>query len=261
MSYSHIQFEVLEGDIAQVTIDRQSKRNALNRELLEELDTAFGHVRGDAALRGLILTGAGDKAFVAGADIGELAALSPTGLHAHALLGQAIFARLENLRKPSLAAVNGFALGGGLELAMACTVRVASETARFGQPEAKLGLIPGYGGTQRLPRLIGRAAAVEMLLTGDMIDAPTAHRLGLVNHVVSPAELLEFSHQLMSRMIASAPLAIALILDAVDSGLNGSLPEGLRTEAALFGLSGATRDAREGMQAFLEKRQPVFEGK
>ncbi|HWR53807.1 MAG TPA: enoyl-CoA hydratase-related protein [Bryobacteraceae bacterium] len=260
MPYDLLRLEVSEG-VATVTINRPDKLNALNNVLMGDLDRAFEEVEAAAEIRGLILTGAGEKAFVAGADIRELASLTPAEAERMALRGQGVFRRLETMGKPSIAAVNGFALGGGLELAMACALRVASENAKFGQPEIKLGIIPGYGGSQRLPRLVGRGRALEMLLTGAQIDAAEAHRIGLVNHVVPQQELGGFCRGLMSRILENAPLAAGLILNAVDAGLSGGLEEGLRFEAACFALSAATEDKAEGTAAFVEKRKPVFRGR
>jgi enoyl-CoA hydratase len=261
MSYSHILFQVEESGIALLTVNRPEKLNALSGELVGELADAFARVAGDAAIRALILTGAGEKAFVAGADIGELAALSPYEARAFALRGQAAFRQLETCGKPVVAAVNGFALGGGLELAMACTVRFAGENAKLGQPEVKLGIIPGYGGTQRLPRLVGRGRALELLLAGDPVPAAEAYRIGLVNAVVPRAELLDYCRAWLGKVLANAPLALGLVLDAVDTGLACGLEEGLRFEAAAFGVSAATEDCREGTRAFLEKRRAGFTGK
>ena len=261
MSYSHILFQVEEPGIALLTVNRPEKLNALSGELIAELADAFGRVAGEPAIRAAILTGAGEKAFVAGADIRELAVLSPYEARAFALRGQAVFRQLETCGKPSVAAVNGFALGGGLELAMACTVRFASDNAKLGQPEVKLGIIPGYGGTQRLPRLVGRGRALELLLAGDPIPAAEAYRIGLVNAVVARAELLDYCRAWLGKVLANGPLALGLVLDAVDSGLDSGLEEGLRFEAAAFGISAATEDCREGTRAFLEKRRAAFTGK
>jgi enoyl-CoA hydratase len=214
----------------------------------------------DRAVRALIVTGTGEKAFVAGADIRELAALPPVDARAMSRRGQQVFRRLELMGKPSLAAINGYALGGGLELALACTFRVASRNAKLGQPEVKLGIVAGYGGTQRLPRLIGRSAALELLLTGDPIDAAEAHRLGLVNHVVEQADLLDFSRKLLLRVLANGPVAVALTMETVDAGLSAGIEEGMRFEAAAFAVSAATSDRTEGCSAFLEKRPAVFKG-
>jgi enoyl-CoA hydratase len=219
------------------------------------------HAAHEPEVRGLIVTGAGEKAFVAGADINQLAVLTPIQAQGYARRGQRVYRDIEKMHKPSLAAINGYALGGGLELAMSCTVRVAAESARMGQPEVKLGVLAGYGGTQRLPRLVGRGRALDMLLSGEPITAAEAHRIGLVNYVVPPAGLLDFSRQWMRKVLANGPLAVALTMQAVDVGLEAGLEQGLRFEAAAFGLTTATEDKREGTRAFLEKRQPVFAGK
>jgi enoyl-CoA hydratase len=261
MSYSNIRLETAQSGIALVTVSRPDKLNALNRDTMEELSDAFTRVREDAAIRALIVTGAGEKAFVAGADINELAVLSPLEAREVALRGQAIFRALETLPKPTVAAVNGFALGGGLELAMSCAIRVAAPNAKFGQPEVKLGLVPGYGGTQRLPRLVGRGRAIEMLITGETIDAAEAYRMGLVNYVTPLEELLPFSRAWLHKVLANGPKAIALAIEAVDVGLDCGLEEGLRFEAAAFGLTAATEDRAEGTRAFLEKRKAAFAGK
>jgi enoyl-CoA hydratase len=261
MSYSHILFQVEESGIALLTVNRPEKLNALSSAVIAELAEAFGRVASDAGIRALIVTGAGEKAFVAGADIRELAELSPYEARAFALRGQAVFRQLETCGKPSVAAVNGFALGGGLELAMACTVRFAAENAKLGQPEVKLGIIPGYGGTQRLPRLVGRGRALELLLAGDPIPAAEAYRIGLVNAVVPQAELLDYCRGWLGKVLANGPLALGLVLDAVDTGLRCGLEEGLRFEAAAFSVSAATEDRTEGTRAFLEKRRAAFTGK
>jgi enoyl-CoA hydratase len=261
MSYSNIRFEVDGGGIALLTVSRPEKLNALNAETVIELQDAVARAQREPEVRALIVTGAGDKAFVAGADISQIALLTPIEAQAYAERGQRMLRELETLPKPALAAVNGYALGGGLELAMACAVRVASENARLGQPEVKLGILPGYGGTQRLPRLVGRGRALEMLLSGEPVTAAEAHRIGLVNHVVPQAHLLEFCREWLRKVLANAPLAVALTMQAVDVGLEAGLEQGLRFEAAAFGLTAATEDKREGTRAFLEKRQPVFAGK
>jgi enoyl-CoA hydratase len=219
------------------------------------------HVEGDPGVRGVILTGAGPKAFVAGADIGEIAAQGTSEGKARALAGQLVFRRLERCGKPVIAAVNGFALGGGCELAMACHLRIASENAKFGQPEVKLGIGPGYGGTVRLPRLVGKGRALELLLTGQMIDAQEAWRIGLVNRVVPSGQLLEEAEQLLRTILENGPLAIRACLEAVDAGLEMSLDQALLLEANHFGLLSGTADMREGTRAFLEKRKAVFQGK
>lgn len=261
MSYSFITFEAGSDGIAVVTVNRPQKLNALNRGTVEELEHAFSHAAAEPSIRGLIVTGAGEKAFVAGADINELAVLSPVEAQEYAARGQRAFRKLETMRKPSVAAINGFALGGGLELAMACTVRYASENAKLGQPEVKLGIIPGYGGTQRLPRLVGRGRALELLLAGEPVDAAEACRIGLINAVKPLAELLPASRQWLAKVLANGPVAAGLIMEAVDVGLEAGLEEGFRFEAAAFGLATATEDSREGTRAFLEKRTPAFAGK
>ena len=258
--YQHVLFELDADGIVQISIDRRDKFNALTGALIEELKDAFSRLAEDRSIRAAMITGAGNKAFVAGADIGELAALTPVEAREYALRGQQTFRLLETCGKPTFAAVNVFALGGGMELAMACSVRFASESARFGQPEVKLGLVPGYGGTQRLPRLVGRGRALELLLSGEMITAAEAHRIGLVNAVVPPDELLQYSRFWLNKVLANAPVALGLVLDTVDSGLDSSLEAGLRFEAAAFAVSAATDDRREGTLAFLEKRKPVFTG-
>lgn len=261
MSYGHILFEVDEHSIALITVNRPDKLNALSAAVVGELRDAFERIAGDRSIRAAILTGAGEKAFVAGADINELAVLSPIQALEYARRGQQAFRLLETMGKPSVAAVNGYALGGGLELAMACTVRFASENARLGQPEVKLGIIPGYGGTERLPRLVGRGRALEVLLSGEPLTAAEAHRIGLVNAVVPQNEVLSYSRAWLRKVIANAPLALGLVLEAVDVGLDSGLDAGLRFEASAFAAAAATEDSREGTRAFLEKRKPVFAGK
>ena len=260
MNYGTLLFDVRDG-IALITINRPDKLNALNDQVMAELADVAQRLATDDAIRGAILTGAGPKAFVAGADIGDLAKQGPFDGKARALRGQAVLRRLETCGKPVIAAVNGFALGGGCELAMACHLRIASENAKFGQPELKLGIAPGYGGTQRLPRLVGRGVALQLILTGETIDAREAHRIGLVNKVVPSAELLAAAEQLLRAILAMGPLAVRLALEAVDQGLEMSLDEGLLLEANHFGLLAATRDMKEGLGAFLEKRAPKFEGR
>jgi len=261
VSYQHILVEIDRAGIALVTIHRPEKLNALSVAVISELGGAFEGARSNSAVRALIVTGAGEKAFVAGADIAELAALSATEAHDLALRGQQVFRCLETMGKPSVAAVNGFALGGGLELAMACTVRFAAENARLGQPEVRLGLIPGYGGTQRLPRLVGPGRALELLLAGEPITAAEAHRIGLVNAVVPQTELIAYSRAWLEKVLANGPLAVRLTMDTVDATIGCGLPEGLQMEAAAFGLIAASEDRREGTRAFLEKRKPAFQGK
>jgi enoyl-CoA hydratase len=260
MRYEQVLFEV-EAGIALLTVNRPDKLNALSGAVVAELSDAFERIESDPSIRAAILTGAGAKAFVAGADIHELAALSPAGAHAFARRGQQVFRMLETSSKPSVAAINGYALGGGLELAMACTVRFAAENAKLGQPEVKLGIIPGYGGTQRLPRLVGRGRAMELLLAGEPVTAAEAHRIGLVNAVVPQAGLLNYCRGWLDKVLANAPMALALVLEAVDVGQHVGLEEGLRMEAAAFAVSVATEDSREGTRAFLEKRKPAFAGK
>jgi enoyl-CoA hydratase len=261
MSYNHILFDVDAGGVALVTVNRPEKLNALSGAVIAELRHAFERITIEREIRAAILTGAGEKAFVAGADIQELAALSGLQAQEFARRGQQVFRMLETSRKPSVAAINGFALGGGLELAMACTVRFAAENARMGQPEVKLGIIPGYGGTQRLPRLVGRGRALEMLLAGDPVTAAEAWRIGLVNAVVPGADLLNYSRAWLGKALGNAPAALGLVMEAVDLGLNAGLDEGLRFEAAAFAVSAASDDGREGTRAFLEKRKPAFAGK
>ncbi|HET7241011.1 MAG TPA: enoyl-CoA hydratase-related protein [Gemmatimonadales bacterium] len=259
MTYESLLYEVT-GALARITVNRPDKLNALNGAVIAELDRAIGEIERDPTIRGVILTGAGPKAFVAGADIGEIASQGPVDGKARALEGQRVFRRLERCGKPVVAAVNGFALGGGCELAMACHLRVASEGARFGQPEVKLGIGPGYGGTVRLPRLVGRGRALELLLTGAMIDAQEALRMGLVNRVVPADRLLPESEQLLTTILGNGPLAIRACLEAVDTGLDLGLDEALLLEANLFGLLSGTADMREGTAAFLAKRPPQFTG-
>lgn len=261
MSFRHILFKPDAEGITVLTISRPAKLNALSGDVLGELEEAVGQFETDASLRALIVTGAGGKAFVAGGDITELTALTPAEAEAYALRGQRLFRRLEMAGKPSIAAINGYALGGGLELALACTLRVAAAGAKLGLPEVRLGVIPGYGGTQRLPRLVGRARALEMVLAGEPVDAAEAHRIGLVDHVVDGTQLIEFARSLAGRILKNGPLAVALAMRAVDVGLNTGIEEGLRFEAAAFGLAAASVDRREGLRAFLEKRAPVFTGK
>jgi len=260
MAYQTLLFDVRDG-IAFVTINRPDKLNALNDQVMAELGQAADRITSDDAIRGVILTGAGPKAFVAGADIADLAKQGPFDGKARALRGQGVLRRLETCGKPVVAAVNGFALGGGCELAMACHIRIASDTAKFGQPEVKLGIAPGYGGTQRLPRLVGKGRALQLILTGEMIDAAEAYRIGLVNKVVPAADLAAESEKLLRGILAMGPLAVRLSLEAVERGLDMSMDEGLLLEANHFGLLAATADMKEGLTAFLEKRAPKFAGR
>jgi len=261
MSFQFLSFEPDADGLALVTIDRPEKLNALNQAVISELGEAFRMARDDRSVKALILTGAGEKAFVAGADIGELATVDAIEAERLSRRGQEVFRTLETLRKPSVAAVNGYALGGGLELAMCCTIRIASPNAKLGQPEVKLGIVPGYGATQRLPRLIGRGRALELLLSGEPIDAAEAHRIGLVNALAPQDELIAAAKQWARKVIANGPLAIALTMESVDTGLDGGLQAGLRFESMAFGLTAASDDRREGTAAFLEKRKAVFTGK
>ncbi len=250
----------LSNGLARVTINRPDKLNALNATVIAELGDAVTRIETDAAVRGVILTGSGSKAFVAGADISELAAQTPMQGKSRSALGQQVFRRLERCGKPVIAAVNGFALGGGCELAMACHIRIAADHAKFGQPEVKLGIGPGYGGTARLPRLVGKGRALELLLTGGMIDAAEAFRIGLVNRVVPGDKLLAESETLLQTILENGPLAMRTCLELVDAGLDTTLEQALSLEANHFGLLSATDDMREGTKAFLEKRKPAFKG-
>jgi enoyl-CoA hydratase len=259
-SFENLRYEK-KSQVAFVTIARPMALNALDSLTLSELNRAFQSVRDDDDVRVAILTGEGDKAFVAGADINELAALGPTDAAAFARRGQAVFSLIEECGKPVIAAVNGFALGGGCELALACALRLASQNARFGQPESKLGIIPGYGGSQRLPRLVGKGRGMQMILTGEMIGADEAYRIGLVNAVLPAGDLLPQAEALAQKIIANGPIATRYCLDAVNKGMEMSLDHGLAYEASLFGLSCATADKNEGTRAFLEKRAPQFKGK
>jgi len=260
MPYETITFDVRDS-VAFVTINRPDKMNALNANVVDELSDAANEIAARDDIAGAIITGAGPKAFVAGADIGELAPLAPFDAKAVAQRGQEVFRKIETCGKPVVAAVNGFALGGGCELAMACHVRVASEKARFGQPEVKLGLIPGYGGTQRLPRLIGKGRAVEMIISGRMVGAEEALQMGLVNKVVPPEQVLEEAEKMLRAILTMGPLAVRLAIEAVDQGCDMSLEDGFKLEANLFGLVAASADKAEGTKAFLEKREPDFTGK
>ena len=258
--YSTLLFDLADG-IARITINRPDKLNALNATVIEELADAVGRLEADVDVRGVILTGGGTKAFVAGADIAELAGQSPFEGKQRSMAGQQMMRRLERCGKPVIAAVNGFALGGGCELAMSCHLRIASETARFGQPEVKLGLAPGYGGTVRLPRLVGKGCALELLLTGAMIDAQEAWRIGLVNRVVPAERLLAETDALLREILDQGPLAVRSLLECVEVGADLSVDEGLLLEATHFGLLSASADMREGTAAFLAKRKASFSGR
>ena len=247
--------------IGTITFNRPRVLNALNRETMDELDALLSEARNDSDLRVLILTGAGDKAFIAGADINELARQTPASGRETSLHGQAVLHKLETLGKPSIAAINGFALGGGCEMALACSIRLASRTAKLGQPEVKLGIIPGYGGTQRLARLCGKGVALELCLSGEMISAEEAQRIGLVNHVYEPGELRAAAQALAAKIAANAPVAVQLTMEAIERGPDMPQEQALFLEAALFGVSCATEDMREGTRAFLEKRAAQFQGK
>ena len=249
------------GAIAYVTLNRPKVLNALNQRTWEDLRAAFEDARDDAEVRGVILTGAGDKAFIAGADISELSHVTAIEAEKSSTYGQEVLNLIENLGKPVIAAINGFALGGGCETAMACTIRVASEHAKFGQPEVTLGLIPGGGGTQRLPRLIGKGRALQIILSGEMISAQEAFRIGLVNEVVPAAELTTRAEAILKRIFSNAPVAVKYSLEAVNKGMETSQAEGLSLEASLFGLCAGTEDKKEGTSAFLEKRKPQFQGR
>ena len=259
-SFANIKFETRD-QVAYVTVNRPDKLNALNMATMEELRAAFTAIRDDASVRVAIVTGAGEKAFIAGADINELAKHNPVEAKAYTHKGQSVLDLIENCGKPVIACINGYALGGGCEIAMACTMRLASENAKLGQPEVKLGIIPGYGGTQRLPRLVGRGLAMQLVLTGEQISAQEAHRIGLVNEVVPQGELIARAEALAKKIIANAPLAVQYAMEAVNHGLDMTLAEGPYLEATLFGVCCATEDKNEGTKAFLEKRAAQFKGK
>ncbi|CAN5754830.1 enoyl-CoA hydratase-related protein [soil metagenome] len=258
--YQNLLLDVQDG-IATITLNRPDKLNALNELTIRELGELVRTTREDSEVRGIIITGSGSKAFVAGADIAELAKMGPVDGIEVSRLGQRVFREIELSRKPVIAAVNGFALGGGCELAMACHLRIAADNARFGLPEVKLGIIPGYGGSLRLPRLVGKGRALELVLTGEMIRADEAFRIGLVNRVVSPESLLDECRKLMQVMIANGPVALGLAIECTTRGMEMSVDDGLALESYLFGLLAATDDMREGMTAFLEKRKAEFTGR
>jgi enoyl-CoA hydratase len=247
--------------IAYVTLNRPKVLNALNQRTWEDLRKAFEDAGEDRSVRGVILTGAGDKAFIAGADISELAHVTAVEAESSSRFGQTVLNLIENLGKPVIAAVNGFALGGGCETAMACTIRVAAQNAKFGQPEVALGLLPGGGGTQRLPRLVGRGRALQLILSGEMIDAQEAYRIGLVNEVVPAGELIPRAEAILNKIFRNAPIAVRYSLEAVNKGLETSQAEGLSLEASFFGLCAGTEDKTEGTQAFLQKRPAKFQGR
>jgi enoyl-CoA hydratase len=259
MPFKFLTLEVADR-VATLTVNRPDKLNALNDATIAELGHAIDQIRIDDSIGGALLTGAG-RAFVAGADISELSNQTPVLAKARARAGQDVFRRFETCPKPVIAVVNGFALGGGCELAMACHIRIASDAAKFGQPESKLGLLPGYGGSQRLPRLVGKGRATQLLLTGDMIGAAEAYRIGLVNKVVAADRLMNEARDMLKTILANGPLAVALCIEAIDRGLEMSLEEGMILEANHFGLLAATEDMREGTRAFMDKRAPAFKGK
>lgn len=250
-----------DGAVTTITVNRPKVLNALNTQTLDEMRRAILAIKYDDSVRVVIITGSGEKSFIAGADINELSVQTPTGGRDHAMRGQHVLDLIENLGKPVIAAINGFALGGGCELAMACTIRIAADTARLGQPEVNLGIIPGYAGTQRLARLIGKGRALELLLTGDHVLAPEAHRLGLVNRVVPAAELMHEARTLAASLATKAPVAARYIIDAVNKGLEMPFAAAQVFEATLFGLVSTTEDMREGTAAFLAKRKAEFKGK
>jgi enoyl-CoA hydratase/carnithine racemase len=260
LALANVKYEK-KGLIAYVTVNRSKVLNALNTPTWTDLQTAFEDAKADASVLGVILTGAGDKAFIAGADISELADVDAYGAEEASRFGQGVLDFIENLGKPVIAAINGFALGGGCETAMACTMRIAAEHARFGQPEVKLGLLPGGGGTQRLPRLVGKGRALQLILTGETISAQEAYRIGLVNEVVAAAGLIDRAETILKQIAANAPIAVKFSLEAVNKGLETSQSEGLALEASHFGICAATQDKKEGTSAFLEKRAPQFHGR
>ncbi len=260
MELEHILYKVADG-IAAITINRAGVLNALSAQTVRELDRALAAAEADEAVRVLIVTGAGEKAFVSGADIAELATLDPPSGARTSEFGQSVLRRLETMGKPSIAAINGYALGGGLELAMACTIRIASENAKVGLPEVTLGVIPGYAGTQRLPRIVGRGIAMDLILTGRAVDAAEALRLGIVSQVVPLAELGDAARKIALRIQRNGPLAVRAAMRAVDHGLDVGFEHGCRMEASLFGLLCASDDLREGLKAFLEKRKAEFKGR
>ena len=260
LALANVLYEKKSG-IAYITLNRPKVLNALNTRTWTDLRTAFEDAKADAGVRGVILTGAGEKAFIAGADISELAHVGAYDAEESSRLGQGVLDIIENLGKPVIAAINGFALGGGCETAMACTIRIAAEHAKFGQPEVKLGLLPGGGGTQRLPRLVGKGRALQLILTGETISAQEAYRIGLVNEVVPAANLIARAETILELISANAPIAIKFSLEAANKGMNSSQAEGFALEASYFGICAATEDKKEGTSAFLEKRAPQFHGR
>jgi len=260
LAFENVLYEKKAG-IAYVTLNRPNVLNALNTPTWTELRAAFEDARDDVAVRGVILTGAGNKAFIAGADISELAHLTAFEAEQSSRFGQDVLDLIENLGKPVIAAINGFALGGGCETAMACTIRIAVDNAKLGQPEVKLGLVPGGGGTQRLPRLAGKGRALQLILSGEMIDAQEAYRIGLINEVVPAAELISRAETILRKISSNGPIAVKFALEAVNKGLETSQSEGLLLEASYFGLCASTEDKKEGTSAFLEKRMPQFRGR
>jgi enoyl-CoA hydratase/carnithine racemase len=260
LALANVQYEK-KGSIAYVTVNRPKVLNALNTPTWRDLKTAFEDAKADTSVHGVILTGAGDKAFIAGADISELAHVDAYAAEGSSRFGQSVLDLIENLGKPVIAAINGFALGGGCETAMACTIRIAVEHAKFGQPEVKLGLLPGGGGTQRLPRLVGKGRALQLILTGETISAQEAYRIGLVNEVVSAASLMARAETILKQIAANAPIAVKFSLEAANKGMDTSQAEGFALEASYFGICAATEDKKEGTSAFLEKRAPQFHGR
>ena len=260
MNFENILFDK-KNAIAYVTVNRPKVLNALNMATMEELRAAFHVIKNDKSIRVVIFTGAGEKAFIAGADISELAQQDAVTGKEYTHRGQSVLNLIENLGKPVIACINGFALGGGCEIAMACTMRLASENAKLGQPEVKLGIIPGYGGTQRLPRLVGKGLAMQQVLTGEVISAQEAHRIGLVNEVTAPADLIPRAEAIAAKITANAPLAVQYAMEAVNKGMEMTLAEGLFLEASLFAVCCSTEDKKEGTTAFLEKRPAAFKGK
>lgn len=260
LALANVQYEKKDS-IGYVTVNRPKVLNALNTPTWTDLHAAFEDAKADASVRGVILTGAGDRAFIAGADISELAHVDAYDAEESSRFGQGVLDLIENLGKPVIAAINGFALGGGCETAMACTIRIAAEHARFGQPEVKLGLLPGGGGTQRLPRLVGKGRALQLILTGETISAQEAYRIGLVNEVVAAANLIDRAETILKQIMANAPIAVKFSLEAANKGMETSQSEGLVLEASFFGICAATEDKKEGTAAFLEKRAPQFRGR